>query len=84
VRVWFVSTHRSEPILGKRQATKPESPSSEKVRVVLESQLSSVQSGLRSPVCRSEVELNLRSKIIRTGEVSVLCIEVIFYINFIT
>ncbi|KAJ8594242.1 Metallo-dependent phosphatase [Rhizopogon salebrosus TDB-379] len=57
-----------QAVHGKRQATKPESPSSEKVRVVLESQLSSVQSGLRSPVCRSEVELNLRSKIIRTGE----------------
>ncbi|OJA12754.1 hypothetical protein AZE42_07929 [Rhizopogon vesiculosus] len=57
-----------QAVHGKRQVTKPDSPSSSEVQAVLESQLSSVQAGLKSPVCKSEVELDLRSKTIRTGE----------------
>jgi hypothetical protein len=78
----FLIIHQAELILGKRQVTKPESPTSEKVQAVLESQLSSFQAGLKYPVCKSTVELDLRSMNIRSGEVNVIFYDIICYVNF--
>ncbi|KAH9853979.1 Metallo-dependent phosphatase [Lenzites betulinus] len=55
-------------IKGKHYETKPGSRKSERVAKLLENLLSSVSSALKAPVCKTEVELDLRSSIIRVQE----------------
>ncbi|KAI0747874.1 Metallo-dependent phosphatase [Daedaleopsis nitida] len=55
-------------IKGKHHETKPGSKKSERVAKLLESLLSSVSSALKAPVCKSAVELDLRSSLIRVQE----------------
>ncbi|KAI0637232.1 Metallo-dependent phosphatase-like protein [Trametes polyzona] len=55
-------------IRGKHHETKPGSKKSERVAKLLENLLSSVSSALKAPVCKTEVELDLRSSIIRVQE----------------
>lgn len=54
---------------GKRHQIQPGMPSSEKLRKILESILSSVSDTMKAPVCITDVELDLRSQFLRTGEV---------------
>ncbi|KAH7927752.1 Metallo-dependent phosphatase [Leucogyrophana mollusca] len=58
-------------IRGKRHSTKPDSPSSEKLTQILETILSNVSETLKAPVCITEVELDVRSELIRTKESAV-------------
>ncbi|KAF8894422.1 Metallo-dependent phosphatase [Infundibulicybe gibba] len=55
-------------ITGKRHTTKAGSRSSETMKKLLETLLSSVSSALKAPVCISEVTLDVRSQFIRTEE----------------
>ncbi|KAI0807271.1 Metallo-dependent phosphatase [Fomes fomentarius] len=55
-------------IRGKHHETKPGSKKSERVAKLLESLLSSVSSALKAPVCKSSVELDLRSSLVRVQE----------------
>ncbi|KAI0822600.1 Metallo-dependent phosphatase [Trametes gibbosa] len=55
-------------IKGRHYETKPGSRKSERVTKLLENLLSSVSSALKAPVCKTEVELDLRSSIIRVQE----------------
>ncbi|KZP23699.1 Metallo-dependent phosphatase [Athelia psychrophila] len=55
-------------IVGKRHSTKPGTERSPKLAKLLEKQLSGVSSTFKAPVCKSEVELDLRSQFIRTAE----------------
>ncbi|KAI8998871.1 Metallo-dependent phosphatase [Trametes punicea] len=55
-------------IRGKHHETKPASRKSERVAKLLENLLSSVSSALKAPVCKTEVELDLRSSVIRVQE----------------
>ncbi|OSD02817.1 Metallo-dependent phosphatase [Trametes coccinea BRFM310] len=55
-------------IRGKHHETKPGSKKSERVVKLLEKLLSSVSSALKAPVAKTEVELDLRSSIIRVQE----------------
>jgi hypothetical protein len=59
-------------LTGKRHSTKPGSKSSEKLRKIVDSLISSVSSTLRAPVCQTTVAIDVRSRLIRTEEVSVL------------
>ncbi|OAX32330.1 Metallo-dependent phosphatase [Rhizopogon vinicolor AM-OR11-026] len=59
-----------QAVHGKRQVTKPDSPSSNELQAVIGSQLSSVQASSNSPVCKSAVELDLGRKSLRGGESS--------------
>ncbi|KAF7322681.1 25S rRNA adenine-N(1) methyltransferase [Mycena chlorophos] len=58
-------------IKGKRHSTKPGSASSPKLAEILKTVLSSVSSTMKSPVCNTAVELDLRSQYIRTKESAV-------------
>ncbi len=49
--------------------------SSTEVAEVLKNVLSSVSSAMKAPVCRTTVELDLRSRYIRIGEVSTQAIR---------
>ncbi|CDO69028.1 hypothetical protein BN946_scf184834.g35 [Trametes cinnabarina] len=55
-------------VRGKHHETKPGSKKSERVAKLLENLLSSVSSALKAPVAKTEVELDLRSSIIRVQE----------------
>ncbi|EIW60617.1 Metallo-dependent phosphatase [Trametes versicolor FP-101664 SS1] len=55
-------------IRGKHHETKPGSKKSERVAKLLEDLLSSVSSALKAPVCKTDVELDVRSSIIRVQE----------------
>ncbi|KAF7983055.1 hypothetical protein HWV62_23947 [Athelia sp. TMB] len=55
-------------ITGKRHSTRPGSKGSTELSKVLEGLLSGVSSTLKAPVCKSEVELDVRSQFIRTAE----------------
>ncbi|KAI0371748.1 Metallo-dependent phosphatase [Pilatotrama ljubarskyi] len=55
-------------IRGKHHETKPGSKKSERVAKLLQDLLSSVSSALKAPVCKTAVELDLRSSIIRVQE----------------
>lgn len=56
---------------GKHHETKPNSRKSERVAKLLEDLLSSVSSALKKPVCKTDVELDLRSSLIRVQEVCI-------------
>ncbi|THV08018.1 Metallo-dependent phosphatase [Dendrothele bispora CBS 962.96] len=55
-------------ISGCRLQTQPGSESCEDLKVLLKKLLSSVSSALKAPVCRSTVQLDLRSQFIRISE----------------
>lgn len=55
--------------LGKRHNVTPDIPSSDRLKTILNSVLSSVSDTLKAPVCMTEVELNFRSRLLRTDEV---------------
>ncbi|TFY68914.1 hypothetical protein EVJ58_g733 [Rhodofomes roseus] len=55
-------------IRGKRHATQPGSKKNERIAKLLESILSSVSDALKAPACKTEVELDLRSQLIRVQE----------------
>jgi len=55
--------------LGKRHNVTPDIPSSDRLKTILNSILSSVSDTLKAPVCMTEVELNFRSSLLRTDEV---------------
>ncbi|KAF9234769.1 Metallo-dependent phosphatase-like protein [Melanogaster broomeanus] len=57
-------------IHGKRHTIKPGMPSSKKLQKILKSVLSSVSDTLTAPVCITDVELDLRSQFLRTGEMA--------------
>ncbi|KAF7295257.1 25S rRNA adenine-N(1) methyltransferase [Mycena indigotica] len=58
-------------IRGKKHSTKPGSDSSPKLKEILDTVLSSVSSSLKSPVCNTDVALDVRSQYIRTEESAV-------------
>ena len=62
-------------VLGKHLETKPNSRKSERVADLLKDLLSSVSSALKAPICKSAVELDLRSSLIRVQEVRSFSIE---------
>ena len=66
-RFSFPKTHLC--ILGRRHTTRPGSLVSKKLAKLLEKLLSGVSSTLKYPVCKTEVEIDCRSQIIRTAEV---------------
>ncbi|KAF9228782.1 Metallo-dependent phosphatase [Gyrodon lividus] len=53
---------------GKHHKIQPGMPSSRKMQKILKSVLSSVSDTLKAPVCITDVELDLRSQFLRTGE----------------
>ncbi|KAH7889945.1 Metallo-dependent phosphatase-like protein [Phlebopus sp. FC_14] len=53
---------------GKRHTIQPGMPSSQRLQNIISSVLSSVSDTLKAPVCITEVELDLRSQYLRTGE----------------
>ncbi|KAH9901135.1 Metallo-dependent phosphatase [Cubamyces lactineus] len=55
-------------IRGKHHETKPGSRKNERIANLLKDLLSSVSSALKAPVCKTEVELDLRSSVIRAQE----------------
>ncbi|KIM57102.1 hypothetical protein SCLCIDRAFT_1219786 [Scleroderma citrinum Foug A] len=55
---------------GKRHNVTPDIPSSDRLKTILNSVLSSVSDTLKAPVCMTEVELNFRSRLLRTDEVA--------------
>jgi len=55
-------------IRGKRHCTQPGSKSSERMSKLLEKLLSSVSSSLKAPVCKTDVELDCRSSVVRIEE----------------
>jgi len=55
-------------MIGKRHSTKPGSKKNDTIAKLLESILSSVSDALKAPVCKTDVELDLRSQLIRTQE----------------
>lgn len=55
-------------IRGKRHSTQPGSKKNAHIAKILESVLSSVSDALKAPVCKTAVELDLRSELIRTQE----------------
>ncbi|KDQ33721.1 hypothetical protein PLEOSDRAFT_1032941 [Pleurotus ostreatus PC15] len=55
-------------ITGKRRSTQPGSEASPAMSKIVENILSSVGSTMKAPVCKTEVELDLRSQLIRTAE----------------
>jgi len=55
-------------IRGKRHTTQPNSRSSDNMSKLLKSLLSSVSSALKAPVCKSNTEIDVRSRLIRVGE----------------
>ncbi|KAI0670630.1 Metallo-dependent phosphatase [Trametes maxima] len=57
-----------QTIRGKHHETKPGSRKSERVANLLKDLLSSVSSALKAPVCKTDVEMDLRSNIIRVQE----------------
>lgn len=57
---------------GKRLCTQPGSKKSERMAKLLEKLLSSVSSSLKAPVCKTDVELDCRSVLVRTEEVRIL------------
>ncbi|KAH7910160.1 Metallo-dependent phosphatase-like protein [Hygrophoropsis aurantiaca] len=63
-----VRTKIIKRISGKRHSTTPGSPSSDKLREILQKVLSNVSKTLKAPVCITAVELDVRSEIIRTHE----------------
>ena len=54
---------------GTRYSTQPNSKKNARIAKLLEAILSSVSDALKAPVCKSEVELDLRSQLIRVQEV---------------
>jgi hypothetical protein len=56
--------------LGIRHCTEPGSKSSERIAKLLEKLLSSVSTALKAPVCKTDVEIDCRSSVVRIGEVS--------------
>lgn len=54
---------------GKRHEIKPGMPSSKNLQDILHKVLSSVSESMKEPVCVTEVELDLRSYLLRTNEV---------------
>ena len=57
---------------GKRWVTAPGSESSEPFVELLKGLLSSVSASLSKPVCKTNAELNVKSELVRTREVSIL------------
>ncbi|GBE86672.1 Metallo-dependent phosphatase [Sparassis crispa] len=57
-------------IRGRHHATQPGSKKSKVLTELLKTLLSSVSSALKAPVCKTDVELDLRSELIRTREIS--------------
>ncbi|KAF8431807.1 Metallo-dependent phosphatase-like protein [Boletus edulis BED1] len=57
-------------IHGKRHQIRPGMPSSEKLQKILHDVLSSVSQSLKEPVCITDVELDLRSHLLRTDEMA--------------
>ncbi|KAI0721526.1 Metallo-dependent phosphatase [Cerioporus squamosus] len=55
-------------IRGKHHETKPDMKKNERIAKLLESLLSSVSSALKAPICKTAVELDLRSSLIRVQE----------------
>ncbi|TCD68923.1 hypothetical protein EIP91_009474 [Steccherinum ochraceum] len=55
-------------IRGKRLSTQPGSKRSERMAKLLEKLLSSVSSSLKAPVCKTDIELDCRSGLVRTAE----------------
>ncbi|OBZ75651.1 Trifunctional nucleotide phosphoesterase protein YfkN [Grifola frondosa] len=55
-------------ISGKHHETRPGSKRSERIAKLLESLLSSVSASLKAPICKTAVELDLRSSLIRVQE----------------
>ncbi|KAL5490069.1 hypothetical protein ACEPAI_4902 [Sanghuangporus weigelae] len=55
-------------VKGKRHETKPESPSSQRLKEILSKVLDSVSDTMKKPVCNAAEPLDLRSEIIRTQE----------------
>ncbi|KAH8107148.1 Metallo-dependent phosphatase [Cristinia sonorae] len=55
-------------IRGKRHCTQSGSESSERMAKLLEKLLSSVSSTLKAPICKTDVELDCRSSLVRTEE----------------
>ncbi|GJE86791.1 bifunctional metallophosphatase/5'-nucleotidase [Phanerochaete sordida] len=55
-------------LLGKRHKTQPGSKSSERLAKLLEGVLQSVSKSLKAPVCKTEVELDCRSALVRLQE----------------
>ncbi|KAI6116926.1 Metallo-dependent phosphatase-like protein [Pisolithus croceorrhizus] len=53
---------------GKRHTTTSDIPSSKSLQKIVSSVLSSVSETLKAPVCVTEVELDLRSQLLRTNE----------------
>ncbi|KAG6379246.1 5'-nucleotidase [Boletus reticuloceps] len=57
-------------IHGKRHQIRPGMPSSEKLQKILHDVLSSVSQSLKEPACITDVELDLRSHLLRTDEMA--------------
>ncbi|KAF8126527.1 Metallo-dependent phosphatase-like protein [Boletus edulis] len=57
-------------IHGKRHQIRPGMPSSEKLQKIIHDVLSSVSQSLKEPVCITDVELDLRSHLLRTDEMA--------------
>ena len=64
--------------IGKHHETKPSMKKNERIAKLLESLLSSVSSALKAPVCKSAVELDLRSSLIRVQEASLFILLLIY------
>lgn len=52
-------------------------PSSAKLQDLINTVLGSISGALKSPVCVTEVELDLRSELIRTSEVNILFLIIV-------
>lgn len=73
--VWFPDILVGEELIymldsGKRHRTNPKGPSSEHLKLVLSTILESVSKNMKKPICVTSEPLDLRSKYIRTSEVS--------------
>ncbi|KAI0818817.1 Metallo-dependent phosphatase [Irpex lacteus] len=55
-------------IKGIRHCTQPNSKSSERLGKILEKLLSSVSTALKAPVCKTDIEIDCRSSVVRIGE----------------
>lgn len=63
--------------IGVRRCTEPGSKSNERMTKLLEKLLSSVSSTLKAPVCKTDVEMDCRSSLVRVGEVRNLPLTVV-------
>ncbi|KAI0683632.1 Metallo-dependent phosphatase [Cytidiella melzeri] len=55
-------------VRGIRHCTQPGSKSSDRISKLLEKLLSSVSDALKAPVCKTDVEIDCRSSVVRIGE----------------